>query len=310
MKLPIFLVLLAAALVSVAQSPAPPTAFDAFTIKAAPPPSGNRIRIQNQIDPTRVTIENMPLRQIVLNAFELKPYQLTAPDWMNEERFNITAVTSAPASKEEMNKLLQQLLIEQFQLKLHHDSKVMDAYALTVAAGGSKLQPPGPDGVKMEMPFKVQGMPERPLTKDQPMMMMRIDQTGVTSTTLVGDLTMSGLANTLSRQLGKPVVDESGIAGDFGINITYSVPSNAMRGLVPAGAGTMMMMRTARGGPPPPPPGSGDAPKANAPAEASEPTPSIFTVLAEKLGLKLDARKAPVDVVVIDSAVKAPAGGL
>jgi len=265
------------------------------------------------VDPTRVTIENLPLRQIILNAFELKPYQLTAPDWMNTERFNITAVTATPATKEQMNQLMQKLLTEQFQLRVHHDSKVMDAYALTVADGGSKLQPPGPDGVKMDLPFKVQGMPERPLTKDQPMMMMRMDQGGIASTTLVGDLTMAGLASTLSRQLGKPVVDESKITGDYGINITYSVPTNAMGGMMPAAAGTMMMTRTARGGPPPPPPGSasgtGDAPKTEAPVQASEPTPSIFTVLPQKLGLKLDARKAPVDVLVIDSASKAPLGG-
>ncbi|HWG38753.1 MAG TPA: TIGR03435 family protein, partial [Terriglobales bacterium] len=180
MKLPILLALASCAAITVGQTPvAPPAAFDAFTIKAAPPPSGNFIRINNQVDPTRVTIENLPLRQIILNAFELKPYQLTAPDWMNTERFNITAVTATPATKEQMNQLMQKLLTEQFQLKLHHDSKVMDAYALTVADGGSKLQPPGPDGVKMDLPFKVQGMPERPLTKDQPMMMMRMDQGGI-----------------------------------------------------------------------------------------------------------------------------------
>ncbi|MGH9394653.1 MAG: TIGR03435 family protein, partial [Terriglobales bacterium] len=136
----------------------PPTAFDAFTLKPAPPPSSaNRgIRIGTQVDPTRVTITNLTLKDLIMAAYGLKPYQVVGPDWLNDgQRFNFTGVTSAPMERDKILALLQPVLEQQFQLKVHHETKDMPIYALVAADGGSKLKPPGPDGV--QRPFTVQG---------------------------------------------------------------------------------------------------------------------------------------------------------
>jgi uncharacterized protein (TIGR03435 family) len=81
-------------------------------------------------------------------------------------------------------------------------------------------------------------------------------------------------ASVLSRQVGRPVVDRTGVADYFNITLEFAPDLDA---------------RTSNGPPAPSPPAGGDG-------------PSIFTALQEQLGLKLDATRAPVDVLVIDRA--------
>jgi len=97
----------------------------------------------------------------------------------------------------------------------------------------------------------------------------------------VGGQTMSALAQTLSRFAGGIVVDKTGLTGTYDIELSYA-PSPGInptgRDLPPQAA-------------PPPPPVNSDA-------------PSIFAAVQEQLGLKLEATKGQVDVLVIDSAEK------
>src|SRR4051794_4494181 len=74
--------------------PAGTYVFDVASIKAAPPPSGNMIRMGSSgglgsTSPGQITVQNMALRDLVQKAYGIKPYQLTAPDWMTTARFNI-----------------------------------------------------------------------------------------------------------------------------------------------------------------------------------------------------------------------------
>ncbi|MGH9394654.1 MAG: TIGR03435 family protein, partial [Terriglobales bacterium] len=262
------------------QAAAAPTSFDAFTIKPAPPPEMRSIRFSNRVDPTRITIENSTLQNIIQSAFELQPYQLAAPDWLQVERFDITAVTAAPATAPQMHKLLQALLTQQFQLKFHRESKLMDAYALRVADHGSKLKPPGPNGAlrKGKMSLNIGG------------------PGGLSNMTLRGNLDMGDFAALLTRQLGKPVLDRTGISGDYAISLTYASPSGArQRILSPALSAALQTMAQASA--------QASAPDVTA---AAEPAPSLFTALQQQLGLKLESKKLPVDILVVDSAAKSP----
>jgi uncharacterized protein (TIGR03435 family) len=90
------------------------------------------------------------------------------------------------------------------------------------------------------------------------------------------------LDSLLAEILGRPVIDKTGIKGDYDFKIVYSregLPGN---------------------GPAPPPPGADGGPGPN----PSNPRPSIFTALQEELGLKLESSKGPVEVLVIDSVSK------
>ena len=100
-------------------------------------------------------------------------------------------------------------------------------------------------------------------------------------------MTMGGLAEMLSRQIGKPVIDQTGITGNYDVDLEFK-PEEGMG-----------MMR----GMPAPMPREGAPAGHEATAETGA---SIFTALQDQLGLKLDAKKGPVETIVVDQANKTP----
>jgi uncharacterized protein (TIGR03435 family) len=104
---------------------------------------------------------------------------------------------------------------------------------------------------------------------------------------------MAGLAEMLSGQLDLPVVDMTGLTGKYDFTLYF-----APEGL----AG----MRLPGGLPPPPPPGEGGPGSPMASAPDGQSNPSLFAAIQEQLGLKLEQRKGPVDLLVIDHLEKAP----
>ena len=88
---------------------------------------------------------------------------------------------------------------------------------------------------------------------------------------------MQRLADTLSQQLGRPVRDETGINGAYDLTLTF-MPDSAGRGM-PVG---------------PPPPGAPELPPIDPNA------PSLMTAVQEQLGLRLEAARGPMEMIVID----------
>jgi len=107
-------------------------------------------------------------------------------------------------------------------------------------------------------------------------------------------MNMDGLVNMLARQLDRPVVDQTGLKGNYDFDLDYT-PDEGQR-MLPAGM-------------PPPPgggaPGGGDGhlPSASKPEANGV---SLFSAVQSQLGLKLDAKKGPVELIVVDSVEKIP----
>jgi uncharacterized protein (TIGR03435 family) len=100
--------------------------------------------------------------------------------------------------------------------------------------------------------------------------------------------TMAQFAEWLVRQLDRPVTDETGLTKQYDVTLDYTPEST---GRNPMGMAL-----------PPPPGGEGGAP-----AEADAPAaPTLFAALQEQLGLKLEQRKGPVDLLVVDHLEKTP----
>jgi uncharacterized protein (TIGR03435 family) len=220
-------------------------------------------------------------------AYDLKMYQLSGPSWMMGERFNVNANVPAGATKEEFRQMIQTLMAERFALKIHKEQKEMPAYELVVAKGGPKLVESAPlkAGETDQPPPRPAGMPRLTMGKNRfperppgvPMMIMmngKAANRGVRQTT-------EQLAAMVSGQLGKPVIDATGLTGKYDYTL-YWAASNG-----PA---------------PPPPPGAENA----VPAASDDGGPSIFAALQEQLGLKLEAKKGMVDVYVVDHVEKTP----
>lgn len=206
------------------------------------------------------------LRMLIMQAYNVKDFQVTGgPGWLTSDRYDINAKAEASTerpSPETFRPMLQSLLAERFQLKFHKETKEMPVYALVAGKGPHKLK-----------------AAETQAGGGEQRQMMRV---GRGQANLQGT-TLAGLAQLLSQQLGRPVIDKTGIEGRFDVEMRWT-PEPGQGGGPFGGA--------------PPPPGADAGPA----VDSSGPT--IYTAVQEQLGLKLESTKGPVEILVIDSASK------
>ncbi len=203
-------------------------------------------------DEVKITMRNGNLLAFIEEAYGVKPYQITGPDWLKSERFDIVAIASH-VRKDQLRPMLQALLKDRFKLEVHRESKVLPVYALIQGKNGAKIQAVKPDG-----------------------------ESGIwdgTGKLTAKKVTMGHFAETLSSQMDRPVVDTTGMEGVFDFTLEYT-KQDAQPKFNADGVGTAA-----------PDLGAG---------------PSIFSALQDQLGLKLESRKAPVEMLVIDHAEKEP----
>lgn len=291
--------------------------FEVATIKPAEQSMNGLVRIgmnggPGTSDPGRITYSGVPLQMVIANAFDIKNYQLSGPEAVLSERFDITAKVPAGATKEEARIMMQNLLADRFKMTFHREKKEMASYVLTVGSKGSKLQavdapppddpnnpPPSPPG-RMTGPPKMgkDGFPELPVFAGRgggPMMIMMPGKAKMTCTSCP----LSRLADTLGNQLGKPVIDQTGLTGNFAFTLVFEPDMSNMK-----------MM----GGGPMPPPGAGPVavavPGPGGGGPASDPgtdtAPPLLSAIQDQLGLKLEPKKAPAEFIVIDHIEKTP----
>lgn len=255
-----------------AQTAASHPSFEVATIK--PMASGGRVELPNGgfviQGPSitwkggTLTLRNYSLKRIIEEAWDVQDDQVQGPAWLDSESFQIVAKAPPNTTEEQARILCQSLLADRFGLVLHREQRELPVYALVRGKGNPKLK---------------KGAAGRDDNEDAP-------TRAVTSKLSEGRVyspkaSLSWLAETLTKRLGKPVIDETGIRGEFSISLDWT-PDPADPPLFPGG-------KT-------PPPGY-----------VSDTTsgPSIFTAIQEQLGLKLEARKAMRDVLVIDHIERA-----
>ncbi len=92
-------------------------------------------------DPGMVDYKNVSLKALIARAYEMKEYQVTGPDWLDSERFDVLAKTPPDTPGDRVPLMLQTLLAERFKLTGHREQKVMPVYAMVVGKSGFKLKP-------------------------------------------------------------------------------------------------------------------------------------------------------------------------
>jgi uncharacterized protein (TIGR03435 family) len=226
-------------LVSLTQScaSAQAPAFEAATVRvSAPGTGGGRYAVTGD----RVSFNRTTLSNALNRAFGLGfSNQVAGPSWVFSERYDIAAKAPDHTPPDQIPRMLQNLLIERFQLVLHQESRELDGYALVMGKGRLK-----PAEVK-----------DPPVKNDWAVNGEQREARGVS---------MANFAGLLSPMLQAPVVDKTGLAGFY--NFSFDPTREETR---------------------------------------REEFPSVFTVL-EDLGLRLESRKLPLDVIVIDSGNKVP----
>jgi uncharacterized protein (TIGR03435 family) len=269
--------------------------FEVASMRYAPmPPGGVSVTRQGgpgTDDPTRLTYRNVPLKSILLNAYGLKDFQISGPGWIDTERYDINANIAPGTTKEQFNVMMQNLVTERLKMAAHHEKKDFSAYALVVGKDGMKMKEsaaskpdtaPPADGKALRALTKSgsDGFPALPPGRSTWVMSSAPGHNRMTA----AGLAMSGFAVFLENQIGRPVADETGLPAKYDFKLDFS-----KEGLM----GAMAL--------------AGPQPRLGPNDDPSDTGPFIFQAVQDQLGLKLEEKKVPFDVLVIDHLEKMPA---
>jgi uncharacterized protein (TIGR03435 family) len=249
--------------------------FEVASIKpAAPDARGTSVRpVGNGI-----SITNMTLKEMITLAYRVQPFQVSGgPAWLDSVHYNVTAKSETAPKMEDVPLMIQALLADRFQLALHHESKELPIYAIVLARKDGRLGPNLTESKEGSCtPMDPTKPPPPPKPGEPPLLGCGGMMTGLDRLRAVG-MRIDGLES-LSRLLGRTVVDKTGLTGVYDMKAEWTLDDNQLANI------------TAPGAPRPTPPDNAG--------------PSIFTAFQEQLGLKLESQKGPVDVLVLDRAEK------
>jgi uncharacterized protein (TIGR03435 family) len=270
-----------------AQTVSPAPAFEVASVRLAPPPDGRTparrlsgIPGSNNNDPGRFSAR-LNLLNLVTIAYDIPGYRLSEQSDLGLVRVDIEAKMPVDTTREQFNVMLQNLLADRLGLKVHWASRQIDMYALVVAKGGPKFKAGAPDSVQASDDASANGNPDRVGSNGFPIPPVGNGPwRGVTPGGKIGmrghNETMAELAGAIASQtLGAPMTDETGLTGKYDLTIFWSTTAT-------------------------------DAARRGAPATDDLDGPSIFDAVQEQLGLKIEMRKGPVQMLVVDHIEKNP----
>jgi uncharacterized protein (TIGR03435 family) len=209
----------------------------------------------------RIDFRYVTLKYCLAFAYRLKEYQVSGPPWIGELRFDIVAKAPDGTRHDQLPEMVKALLAERFRLETHQEKKEFSVYALMVGKSGPKLKESPPAG---------EGAPEGAS--------FGMSMNGSVGKLEVRRATMTALASTLPRLVGKPVVNLTGLEGRYDFELEFS--REDLSGYVlPSPEGVI--------------------------PTASEGGVSLF-VSIQRLGLRMEPQKQPLDTIVVDRGEKTP----
>ena len=226
----------------------------------------DQCRMQNSVDPGTIALNGDPLKVVLMEAFHVKMDQIIGPSWLDTDCFVITAKMPEGATRDQLPAMLQALLVERFKLAAHKESRLRAGFGLVVDKNGPKFK---------ESDASVVAARAGPVT-------FGFGAHG----RIKGAMTMALLAQRLSNSVGGPVQDLTGLKGTYDIDFSWMADQSGSFAQASAAANAS----------------SADV-GASVPAGA---TTDIFTSVRESLGLKLEPRKLPIEVVVVDHIERVP----
>jgi uncharacterized protein (TIGR03435 family) len=235
---------------AVAQTAVPAERFDVASVKVNTAGGGGYPGLAS--GGQRFTAANLPLTALILLAYDVTPRQvLGVPGALDAMGFDIEAKSEQPMTRAQSLRMLQTLLAERFRLTLHRETREQPIYALVIAKAEPKL---------------------RDSLEDSPVPTIKKQANG---SFVFKGTPMATLTLILSQQVGRTVVDKTGLQGKYDFSLAYE------------------REQAGRGG-------------ADGSESAVNPNglPSVFTALQEQLGLKLESQKGPVEFIIVDYAQK------
>jgi uncharacterized protein (TIGR03435 family) len=271
------------------QAPSPPAKleFEVASIHLSQSTGLYRVDAGLKMDGSQAHFSSLSISNLITLAYRVQANQISGPDWLPQQRFDISAKLPDGATTAQIPEMLQSLLAERFQLKMHHETKEMPAYALVLGKSPLKLKETPPDSDAHESEGAVT-------------MGASGGSAGVTFnlgngsySTFANDqfdfkkVTMDVLATQLARYLDRPVVNMTTLKNNY--DLTLQLTPEDYRALLirsAVNAGVVLPPQALR-------------------LLDNGPAVSLFDAL-DQLGLHLDARKLPLDLIVVDSALQTP----
>jgi uncharacterized protein (TIGR03435 family) len=220
-------------------------------------------------DPSRIRYVNPTLKILLATAYGVGFSMISGPAWLDSERCIIEATIRPDATKEQVNQMLQNLLLNRFRMTLHRETRIVPLYELTLVRKGPKLREfleraPGPADGKLSTAEKDGFVRIRPGP-----LPVTFEARGISHAWGAGE-TVAELVNYLSSVLKAPVLDKTGLTGKYDYNLEFSEALSA------------------------------------APDNLADSAPNFITAVRDQLGLKLESKKGPFDLLVIDHVEKTP----
>jgi uncharacterized protein (TIGR03435 family) len=215
----------------------------------------------------RFVLSGMAIAPVIRTAYPADVSDLVgAPDWVNTERYDLTAQAGRDVPREQMELMLRAMLADRFKLAVHYEMQERPVYALVLARADGRLGP----GIRRSdldcdaiQAARRAGSQEQPPATSNGAPACGMSMRGTVGMEVrLGARPLSILASSFGTGPGRVVVDKTGLQGNYDITLNY-MPQ----------------------------------PKADAPPDAP---PNVFTALQEQLGLKLEPDRAPLKILVID----------
>ena len=314
MKIAALAVLLLAPLAVSAQPASAPLTFEVASVHQSPPPDMRQLiaNLNRGIKPESIHIDGqravftfMSLKRLIAYAYNAQTYEVTGPDWLPTDRFDITATLPAGASKDDVPRMTQSLLRDRFHLEVRHDTlDDQPVIALQAAKTGLKLKPATstPKPLDLSQPLQPgQSIVESPtgsilLTRnpdgatvydmgERGDFTLLFDTSSMTMHMTSNAITMKGVAvmiNVLGSGQGREVVDQTELPGPYQVSLEFAL-ADLLGSLHDDGIDL------------PPSPGYDD--------------PDNGATLAgslNHLGIHMEKTRAPVTRLVVDKIDKAP----
>jgi uncharacterized protein (TIGR03435 family) len=254
---------------TIAQGQDPLPSFEVASVKPTKTDSGDVMAL---FQPGRFIAKNYSLRGLILAAYGLQSFQLDeGPRWVQSERYNVEAKAEGNPPGSQMRLMLQSLLKDRFKLAVRTETRELPIYELLRAKDGGALGP--------------QLKPSAGTNCDRPLATNAPPAPGQTSKPLCGVLNSSlghwvgrgvpieMLATNLGRVMGRVVLDRTGLSGSYDLDLQWTDVSV----LLSPSSEIALSTPTSDG-------------------------PSFTTALQEQLGLKVEAGRGPVSVLIIDYA--------
>jgi len=254
--------------IGLAQQPPAPMSFDVVSVKPYP---GYPSKFEMQRSGGRIRW-TATIMSMVMYAYRIQAFQETGMAHVPYDFFAVDAETTPGATDDQLRLMFQSLLAARFKFQAHRETRQLAGYALAPAKGGVKIQPTPPDAPPAPLPEWFAKGKEAMSKAIEGKVLATMEGRGITAIT-ARRTTIAQLVQTLEDQLRAPVLDRTGLTGQYYFGFKCV--------------------------------------RVDAPPEAdADPVtvPTLFAALRQSLGLQLEKQTVPVDMLIVDHVDNTPTG--